>query len=66
MSKKVLNSIYNTVPIRLKLNYYEIYALTQNQHHQVKEHSKYSIAEIIVSSSSFAIRHIQFIAMSPS
>jgi len=39
MSKKVLNSIYNTVPIRLKLNYYEIYAMTQNQHHQVEEHS---------------------------
>jgi len=34
------NSIYNTVPRRLQLNYYEIYSLTQNQHHQVEEYSK--------------------------
>jgi len=28
--------------MRLQLNYYEIYALTQNQHHQVGEHSSWN------------------------
>ena len=45
MSRKVLPVVLNKIQfiyiIRLQLNYYEIYALTQNQHHQVGERSKY-------------------------